>query len=89
MASRRKLKKNVNVIIAELLTHCFVQDALNPQIDREKLDEVFKDLFLVREEYISRISHTEPGNAKKYYRNFRDKFSSDISDIMAKMTNLA
>lgn len=89
MASRRKLKKNVNVIIAELLTHCLVQEALNPQIDREKLDEVFRDLFTINSEYISRISHTEPGNAKKYYRDFRDKFSNDISEVMSKMANLA
>ena len=89
MANRRNLKKNVNGIIAELLTHCLVQEALNPQVDMQKLDEIIKELFIIREEYISRISHTEPGNAKKYYRNFRDKFSNEISDVMAKMTNLA
>ena len=39
--------------------------------------------------YVSRISYTEPGNEKKYYRDFREKFSKDVSDVIARLTNLS
>lgn len=89
MASRRKLKKNVNGIIDELVTECIIQELINPQIDKQKLNEIFEQLFNIKIEYVNRISHTEPGNAKKYYRNFREKFSGEVSDVIAKLSNLS
>lgn len=89
MASRRKLKKNVNGIIDELVTECIIQELINPQIDKQKLNEIFEQLFNIKIEYVSRISYTEPGNAKNYYRNFREKFSGEISDVIAKLSNLS
>ena len=89
MASRRKLKKNVNYIIDELVTECVIQELINPKLDRQKLNDIFEDLFKMKMHYVSRISHTEPGNEKKYYRDFRDKFSKDVSDVIARLTNLS
>ena len=89
MASRRKLKKNVNAIIDELVTECLIQELLNPEVDKQKLNDLIERIYNTKLDFVSRISHTEPGNVKGYYRKFREDFSSEVSDIIAELTTLS
>ena len=88
MASRRILKKSVKSITDELMTDCLILDYLNPDVDSNKIDELLQKIYKAKLEYVSRISHTEPGNPKKYYRQFREDFSSEITNIIAEITAL-
>ncbi len=66
MASRRELKKNVNYIAGELFMECLVNSLYVPGTDKTKADELMGRILSVQDEFISRISHTEPGNVKRF-----------------------
>lgn len=82
MASRRNLKKNVNYITGELFAECLVNSAYVPGTDKEKADKLMCDILKFQNEFVSRISHTEPGNVKGFYKKFRVDFNAKVNEII-------
>ena len=60
MASRRELKKNVNYIAGELFTECLINSMFIPGTDKVKADELMAEVLKMQDEFVTRISHTEP-----------------------------
>ena len=88
MASRRQLKKNVNYIAGELFAECLVSSLLIPGTDKDKADQLMADILRMQDEFISRISHTEPGNVKGFYKKFRSDFNAKINEIIDALEKL-
>lgn len=88
MASRRKLKKTVNYLIADLYSECLFQELLRPEVKQEMVDDILEDIFKIRLEFVSRISYTEPGNVKGFYKKFKDDFSKEVTNVIAKISSL-
>ena len=84
MASRKELKKNINYIAGELFTECLVNSLYVPGTDKQKADELLK----MQDEFISRISHTEPGNVKGFYKKLRADFNAKVDEIIDAMGKL-
>ena len=82
MASRRELKKNVNYIAGELFMECLVNSLYVPGTDRAKADKLMGEILEMKDEFISRISHTEPGNVKGFYKKFREDFNKQVDAII-------
>ena len=79
MASRRELKKNVNYIAGELFTECLINSMFIPGTDKDKADELMSEVLKMQDEFVTRISHTEPGNVKK---KFRADFNAKVNEII-------
>lgn len=88
MASRKLLKKNVNYIASELFMECLVHSLYVPGTDKQKADTLMGKILEVQNEFLSRISHTEPGNAKGFYKKFHEDFNAQIGEIISEMDNL-
>ena len=88
MASRKNLKKNVNYIASELFAECLVNSLYVPGTDKTKADELMSVILNVQDEFISRISHTQPGNVKGYYKKFHEDFNAKVDEIIEAMNNL-
>lgn len=88
MASRKVLKKNVNYIAGELFAECLVNSLYVPGVDKEKADELMGEILKMQDEFISRISHTEPGNVKGYYKKFRADFNTKVEEILEALGKL-
>lgn len=82
MASRRALKKNVNYIISELFDGCIMTLACTPSADKEEAGKITMEILKMHKEFISRISHTEPGNVKGFYKKFRSDFNAKAGEII-------
>lgn len=82
MASRKVLKKNVNYITGELFAECLVNSMCVPGTDKKKADELMGEILKMQDEFVSRISHTEPGNVKGYYKKFRSDFNAKVEEII-------
>lgn len=82
MASRRELKKNVNYIAGELFMECLVNSLYVPGTDKAKADQLMGEVLEMQDEFISRISHTEPGNVKGFYKKFRADFNKKVDEII-------
>lgn len=87
MASRRNLKKNVNYIAGELFAECLVS-SMSEKADKKKADEILTQILLMQDEFISRISHTEPGNVKGFYKKFRSDFNAKVDEIVDAIAKL-
>lgn len=88
MASRRELKKNVNYIVGELFSECLVHSLFVPGTDKAKADTLLGDILNTQSEFVSRISHTEPGNVKGFYKKLRADFDAKVSDIIDAIAKL-
>lgn len=88
MASRKALKKNVNYIAGELFAECLMHSLYVPGTDKAKADELMGEILKMQDDFVSRISHTEPGNVKGFYKKFRLDFNAKVDEIMDVMGKL-
>ena len=82
MASRRELKKTVNYISGELFSECLINSMFVPGTDKAKADQLMTEILKMQDEFINRISHTEPGNVKGFYKKFRSDFNAKVNEII-------
>ena len=88
MASRRELKKTVNYISGELFSECLINSMFVPGTDKAKADQLMAEILKMQDEFISRISHTEPGNVKGFYKNFRSDLNAKVHEIIDAIAKL-
>ena len=72
MASRRKLKKQISYIAGDLFLASLVEG-----VNREAIVEATHNVINL----IPRISHTQPGNVKGYYKNLREALNKEIQIV--------
>lgn len=88
MANRRELKKYVDYVASELFIECLVNKLYVPNTDKDKADRLMAEILNLQHEFISRISHTEPGNAKGFYRKFHNDFRERIGQVVESLSHL-
>ena len=88
MASRRHLKRDINYVIGDSFTECLVYKELVPGTDKDEAEKVIVELLKIDNEFTTRISHTEPGNAKQYYRTLVKDFQASISSVIDQLVKL-
>ncbi len=84
MASRKDLKKGISYICGELIAECIV----NSKKDAKAADEVMIKILNAQDDFINRISHTEPGNVKDFYKKLRSDFDAKIDEFIAEIDKL-
>ena len=77
MANRKSLKHSITLICSDLFAECMA------------IETIFRSIIHLETDFISRISHVEPGMpAKKYFKELREQFSIQVSDIIDHIYNL-
>lgn len=74
MASKRKLKKDVNYITYELLSECFIMKHFHPDLNETKFNEVIQEIVKKRNELILMINYPVPEDGetlRQFYRKVR------------------
>ena len=89
MASRRNLKKNVNYISDVLAGLCMIERINASEESRKAIDDLFMEVITTRQEIISRISHTEAGSVKSFYKKLREDFNASNEAIFTKLNELS
>ncbi|HIZ04873.1 MAG TPA: hypothetical protein H9818_03325 [Candidatus Phocaeicola gallistercoris] len=90
MASRRILKKNVNHITDLLCGLYILESSKTENKDKQiKLNTILEETLNLHQDLISRISHTETGNVKNFYKKFSDDFKSGTENILNKLGDLS
>ena len=51
--------------------------------------EVFLQIINLRNDIISRISHTEPGSVKLFYKKLRADFNAEVDNVFKKLEELS
>lgn len=89
MANRRTLKKNINYICTDLAAECVALMIYKPDVPPEDIDNLLRRIFDLRRDFVSRISHTEPGAAKEFYGKLLADFNAQTDDIVEVLSSLS
>ncbi len=89
MANRKNLKKNINNICGELFAECVVVSNFVPNVDVDKAAGIMTDILGLQNEFVSRISHTESGNEKLFYKKLHKELNEKVQEIITKLQSLS
>lgn len=85
MASRKRLKKDINYVVGDIFTECLININYVPGTDADAVAQLMADLLNLNNDFIARVSHTEPGKAGQYYSALRKDFDQRIGIILDKL----
>lgn len=89
MSKRKDLKKNINYICSELFAECVALTHYKNGVKQEDVDNVMTRILLMQDEFINRISHTQPGEAAAYYKKLRNDFNAQVEDVITIISQLS
>lgn len=84
MASRKLLKKQINEVCGELFADC-VALKMCEQCSDEVINQVMAEILQLRLEFVARISHTEKGSVRLFYKKLREEFTAQAEAISRKI----
>lgn len=85
MAKRKVLKKRINYIVGELFAECLIN---SKNADKQKSNELLTEILNTQSEFISRISHTQPGNVKGFYKKLIQDFNAKVNELIDAISKL-
>lgn len=89
MASKRVLKQSVKSICNDLLSECIAAYLYSGRIDERNSEALLQSIIGIRNDFVSRISHPEPGmKPKEYYDDLSRDFSKQICEAIDQISNL-
>ena len=89
MANKRSLKKAINAVCEELFAECVAASLYGAQGHEDNAHALLYSVVRMRRDFISRVSHPEPGMAaKNYYKLLRERFAAQASDIINHINTL-
>ncbi len=89
MASRKKLKKSIHDICDILLIECIALSSSKDSKTAAVAHEVAEKSVALRNDFISRLSHTEPNDAHKYYTQLIKQFTESVQSLSGKLLSEA
>lgn len=81
MANKKSLKRTINLICEDLLVECIAASLYGN--NRDCAESLIYSTIKLQRDFISRISHPEPGMPqKKYFKVLKGEFVAHVGDII-------
>ncbi|MDR0186488.1 hypothetical protein ETF27_00445 [Prevotella brunnea] len=89
MSNKRDLKRTINYICGDLFAEALAASLYGSNVNKEDVEALLTSILILRNNYISRVSHIEPGmKSKLYFNDLKYKFNEEVSEIIDQITNL-
>lgn len=89
MAKKRDLKRTINYICSDLFAETMAAALYGNKENKDAADNLLSSIIIMRNDFVARISHPEPGmKAHSYYKALIKDFNAQVSDIIDKIGNL-
>ena len=89
MSNKQELKKQINLICEELFVDFIAASLYGNTSKQTEAEAILSSIANLQRNYISRISHPEPGMpAREYYKDLKEKFSKEVIEIIDHINNL-
>ena len=89
MANKRSLKHAINLVCDELFAEAVAASLYGNDDNQGNTEAVLYSIIRMQSDFVCRVSHPEPGMpARKYYKNLREKFTAQVSEIVDQIDNL-
>lgn len=82
MMNKRSLKKAINAVSDQLFANAVAVSLYGTNRNAENDEALIQSILSMREDFVSRISHPEPGMKKQeFYKDLREKFISQAQEL--------
>jgi len=82
MASRKKLKKEINDLCYEVVSDCFTYNLVHENANRNEVMKIISGAIELRNELISQLGHPEEQGDKKAIKKHYSKIRKDLTKGM-------
>ena len=80
--NKRSLKKAINAVSDQLFANAVAVSLYGTNRNAENDEALIQSILSMREDFVSRISHPEPGmKQQEYYKDLREKFISQAQEL--------
>ena len=89
MANKRNLKRTINYICSDLFAEAVAASLYGEKPNKDNIDALLSSILIIHNDFLSRVSHPEPGMDKKvYYKAIIEDFNKQASEIIYQIQNL-
>lgn len=92
MASRRRLKKDINFLTYEVISNCYAYVYVSQDAKMDEVENIIKDIVKLRNDLVSRTNHPDgkdnPKMVKAYYKKIFKELLDGADDCFAKLSEL-
>lgn len=89
MTNKRTLKKSITQICEAMFTECVATSFSAQKSSQENIEALLFSIVRMQDDFLSRISHPEPGMpAKQYFKVLREKFAAQASELIDQINNM-
>ena len=78
MSSVRKLKKNIDYLIFEVISDCFTFGSLQPEEKAEEVTGIISDAVVLRNDLIRRVNNPEKDENHKVVKSYFTNVEKDL-----------
>ena len=93
MASVRELKKDIDYLIYEVISDCFVFSGLHPENKSDELSAVISDAVEFRNDLIARVNNPDgkdnPKILKTYYKTLQKDLLNGVDSLFNRLSELS
>jgi hypothetical protein len=93
MASLRDLKKDIDYMVFEVLSDCFIFQGLHPDNKSDEVSEIISDAVNLRNDLIARVNNPDgkdnPKIVKVYYQTVRKDLLSGVDKLFTRLSALS
>ena len=89
MANKRNLKRTINYICSDLFAEAVAASLYGEKPNKDNIDALLSSILIIHNDFLSRVSHPEPGMDKKvYYKAIIEDFNKQASEIIDQIQNI-
>jgi hypothetical protein len=92
MASVRELKKDIDYLVFEVISDCFVYSNLHPDNKTEELTKLISDAVEFRNDLIARVNNPDgkdnPKIVKTYYKTVAKDLLAGVDKLFERLSSL-
>jgi hypothetical protein len=92
MASVRELKKDIDYLIYEVISDCFVFSGLHPDMKSDELSAIISDAVDFRNDLISRVNNPDgkdnPKIVKAYYKSVEKDLLTGVDKLFSRLSEM-
>ena len=90
MSNKRKLKRTINYICSDLFAEALATSLYGDINNKESIEQVLSSILIIHNNYISRVSHVEPGMPPtKYFSDLITSFNKEVIETIDQINNIS
>jgi len=90
MASVRELKKDIDYLVYEVISDCFVFSGLHPDIRSDEVSAIISEAVEFRNDLIARVNNPDgkdnPKIVKAYYKSVEKDLLTGVDKLFSKLS---